>query len=156
MPQNWKGHRHWLFWCEPQNKKAILLLRLCQPRARKQQQDYFRPSTAKTSVRSRMQSLQSRGDEVAWKESEEGKAKIKEYTSSEKYLERCEKFSKTDAGKKIRKKTYAKHKLSNDLLCASNRIPSRRQLPQVSEGDVLSVGRTPAFSVQVCAFWFYC
>jgi len=49
---------------------------------------------------------------VAWKTSDAGKAKIKEYTSSQKFLDKCKSFNKTEAGRAVRKRSYEKHKAS--------------------------------------------
>tara|TARA_B110001452_G_C15125604_1_gene392281 strand:+ start:170 stop:808 length:639 start_codon:yes stop_codon:yes gene_type:complete len=95
---------------------------VCIKRNRAQQNSYFATDVGKQKRKVSNATDASKEAKKAYKESAEGKVKLKEYTSSDKYLQKCRDFAKTAAGKSIRKKTYDKNKLSSSLMNGVARI----------------------------------
>lgn len=66
-----------------------------------------------------------------YRDSDVGKAKTKEYTDTDAYRLKCSNFSKSAAGKDVRKRTYEKHKLSHNLMDAVGRVLNGSDSPLV-------------------------
>lgn len=88
----------------------------CQVKSKAQQNAYFRTGHGKAKRKIQNAKPESKEAKKAYRESEVGRAKAKERTNTDEYRAKINAFSKTDARKAIRKRTYSKHKLATDLM----------------------------------------
>lgn len=95
---------------------------VCLPKNRAQQNTYFATAggKAKRKIQNNKESIKLL--KVNYRNSAVGKAKAKEYHASDKFLQKCRDYAKTDNGKATRKRSYDKHKLSQSLMNATARV----------------------------------
>ena len=89
---------------------------ICVPKNRAQHTAYGKTANGKAKRKIQNDNPEVQQAKADWRNSDTGKVKIKEYTDTDAYREKCSKFSKTESGKAIRKRTYSKHKLATDLM----------------------------------------
>lgn len=95
---------------------------VCMPKNRAQHTTYGATANGQTKRKIQNEKESIKQMKTDYRHSKEGKTKTKEYTDTPEYRAKCRAFSKTDAGKAIRKRTYKNHKRSTDLMNAFARI----------------------------------
>ena len=95
---------------------------VCLPKNRTQQKAYNKTEKGKAKNKIKNAKPEVKQAKADWIASEHGIQKVKERTNTDKYRMKCSKFSKTVAGKAIRKRTYQKHKAATGLMNGIARV----------------------------------
>lgn len=104
---------------------------VCVPKNRAQHNTYGATSGGKAKRKIQNDKECSKEKKAIYRGSKIGKEKAKRRTDTDAHRLECSTFSKSAAGKAIRKKSYKKHKLSHNLMDAVGRVLKGAESPLV-------------------------